>query len=124
MQTIARLLRSPGIWWTHGYARLATDTITYDETEMSDRTSGSYDEKTDVKIAVHGAAADDAALGAQRELRHRGQHHLDFKNEQVDTAAALVAGQDEGELDPAEARRIRKKIDWHILPMMCSAFVP
>ncbi|KAJ6595235.1 MFS general substrate transporter [Mycena vulgaris] len=36
----------------------------------------------------------------------------------VDTGAALVSG--EGlELDPAEALRVRKKIDRHILPLMC-----
>ena len=37
----------------------------------------------------------------------------------VDTAAAVVSG-DEGELDHEEAMRIRKKIDRHILPLMCS----
>jgi len=36
----------------------------------------------------------------------------------VDTAAELAAGE-EGPLDPAEAQRIRKKIDLHILPLMC-----
>lgn len=36
----------------------------------------------------------------------------------LDTAAALVAG-DSGELDPAEAIRIRRKIDLHIMPLMC-----
>jgi hypothetical protein len=36
----------------------------------------------------------------------------------VDTAAAVVSG-NEGELEHGEAMRIRKKIDWHILPLMC-----
>ena len=36
----------------------------------------------------------------------------------LDTAAALVAG-DSGELDPAEAVKIRRKIDLHIMPLMC-----
>jgi MFS transporter, ACS family, allantoate permease len=37
----------------------------------------------------------------------------------VDTAAAVVSG-NESQLDPEEALRIRRKIDWHILPLMCS----
>ncbi|KAF9558501.1 MFS general substrate transporter [Agrocybe pediades] len=36
---------------------------------------------------------------------------------EVDTAAELAAG--EGEVDPEEALRVRKKIDRHILPLMC-----
>ncbi|KAF7346810.1 MFS general substrate transporter [Mycena sanguinolenta] len=36
----------------------------------------------------------------------------------VDTAAGLVYGE-HGELDPAEALRVRRKIDHHILPLMC-----
>ncbi|PIL25692.1 MFS general substrate transporter [Ganoderma sinense ZZ0214-1] len=38
-------------------------------------------------------------------------------DKEVDTAAQLAAGLDE--LSPEEAIRIRKKIDWHILPLMC-----
>ena len=68
--------------------------------------SDSYDEK-DVKSDIHIAAGE------------VDQHHLAFKTDQVDTGAQLVAGE-QIELDPAEARRIRKKIDWHILPLMCS----
>ncbi|KAJ7153334.1 MFS general substrate transporter [Mycena filopes] len=37
---------------------------------------------------------------------------------EVDTGAALVFG-DHGELDPVEAQRVRRKIDLHILPLMC-----
>ncbi|PPR01815.1 hypothetical protein CVT24_001679 [Panaeolus cyanescens] len=37
---------------------------------------------------------------------------------ELDTAAELAAG-DQGPLDPQEALRIRRKIDWHILPLMC-----
>ncbi|KAJ7851188.1 MFS general substrate transporter [Mycena leptocephala] len=36
---------------------------------------------------------------------------------EVDTGAALVYGE-HGELDPAEALRVQKKIDYHILPLM------
>ncbi|KAF8214279.1 MFS general substrate transporter [Mycena galopus ATCC 62051] len=38
----------------------------------------------------------------------------------VDTGAMLASGVDD--LDPAEAVRIRKKIDRHILPLMCGMF--
>lgn len=74
---------------------------------MSSRDS--YDEKSDVKsttdvVDVHAT------------------HHLAFKTSQVDTGAQLVAGE-HFELDPAEATRIRRKIDWHILPLMCSESV-
>jgi hypothetical protein len=37
----------------------------------------------------------------------------------VDTAAALVSGEDV-ELTPEEEKRILRKIDFHILPLMCS----
>ena len=50
------------------------------------------------------------------------QHHIAFRDDQVDSGAQLVAGGIE--LDHAEAVRIRKKIDWHILPLMCSEHFP
>ena len=78
---------------------------------MTSRGSGSYDEKADIKDGVTGVAVSELS-----------PHHVAFTNDQVDTAAQLVAGQD-FELDPEEAARIRKKIDWHILPMMCSRFL-
>lgn len=68
----------------------------------------SYDEKSDVKSAADIVTAEAA-------------HHLAFKTDAVDTGAQLVAGE-QIELDPAEATRIRKKIDWHILPLMCSMY--
>jgi len=41
----------------------------------------------------------------------------------LDTAANLSAA--EGvTLTPEEAKRLRKKIDWHILPLMSGAFAP
>ena len=48
------------------------------------------------------------------------QHHIAFRDDEVDSGAQLVAGG--VELDHAEAVRIRKKIDWHILPLMCSEY--
>jgi ACS family allantoate permease-like MFS transporter len=37
---------------------------------------------------------------------------------QVDTAARLVAGKDL-HVDPAEAARVRRKIDLYLMPLMC-----
>ena len=45
--------------------------------------------------------------------------HVAVADRDVDTAAQLVVGI-EGELSAEESNRIRKKIDWHILPLMCS----
>ncbi|KAJ3546254.1 hypothetical protein NM688_g5536 [Phlebia brevispora] len=70
--------------------------------------SASYDEKSDVKSAVDVSAGEVA-------------HHVAFKTDQVDTGAQLVAGE-EIELDAAESVRIRRKIDWHILPLMCMLY--
>lgn len=39
----------------------------------------------------------------------------------VDTAAILAAAEDTT-LTPEEAKMLRRKIDWHILPLMSSAF--
>ncbi|KAF9255327.1 MFS general substrate transporter [Marasmius fiardii PR-910] len=57
----------------------------------------------------------DSGLSPTEEL-----HHLEFEAKQIDTAAEVLAAADYGELDPTEARRIRKKIDIHLLPLMCS----
>lgn len=45
--------------------------------------------------------------------------HVAVVTEQVDTGAQLVAGT-EMEVDPKEALRIRRKIDRHLMPLMCS----
>ncbi|TCD67482.1 hypothetical protein EIP91_012343 [Steccherinum ochraceum] len=63
---------------------------------------GSRDSKDNADVSVVSAAAN---------------HHLAFRTDQVDTGAQLVAGG--VEIDAAEAIRIRKKIDRHILPLMC-----
>ncbi|CCM05278.1 uncharacterized protein FIBRA_07490 [Fibroporia radiculosa] len=44
--------------------------------------------------------------------------HVALVNDEVDTGAQLVAGTAMA-VDPAEALRIRRKIDWHIMPLMC-----
>ena len=45
-------------------------------------------------------------------------HHVEFRVDQVDSGAQLVAGG--VEVGPEEAARVLKKIDWHIMPLMCS----
>ncbi|KAH8092231.1 MFS general substrate transporter [Cristinia sonorae] len=73
--------------------------------EDMSRPESSYDEKK---------ASDDKHDGT---VSVSAAHHIAFRTDQVDTGAQLVAGGIE--IDPLEALRIRKKIDWHILPLMC-----
>ncbi|KAF7800177.1 hypothetical protein EIP86_011424 [Pleurotus ostreatoroseus] len=70
----------------------------------------SYDEKSDVKSVVNVAT-----------VEAEQQHHVAFNKNQVDAGAQLIAGI-QGDIDPAESARIRKKIDWHILPLMCMLY--
>ncbi|KAF7296994.1 MFS general substrate transporter [Mycena indigotica] len=56
--------------------------------------------------------------GSSDEGGEKQGHLVAVTAEEVDTGAALVAG-DHGELDPVEADRVLRKIDWHILPLMC-----
>lgn len=60
---------------------------------------------------------------SEEEDEKKENVHVAVATKEVDTAAELVAG-DDIELDPAEADRIRKKIDWHILPLMCGEYIP
>lgn len=52
------------------------------------------------------------------EVEASAFQHVAFRSDQVDTGAELVAGGID--VDPMEGIRIRTKIDWHILPLMCS----
>ncbi|KAK7013848.1 MFS general substrate transporter [Favolaschia claudopus] len=53
----------------------------------------------------------------EKETETDGAVHVSAS--EVDTGAALVYGE-HGALDAAEALRVRKKIDYHILPLMCN----
>ncbi|TRM58593.1 major facilitator superfamily domain-containing protein [Schizophyllum amplum] len=57
---------------------------------------------------------DEKSISASGE---KVDHHVEVSVAQVDTAAALVAGREHA-LDPAEAAKLRRKIDKHILPLM------
>ena len=46
--------------------------------------------------------------------------HVALFTDEVDTGAKLVAGTNI-RVDVEEALRVRRKIDWHIMPLMCSA---
>lgn len=71
-------------------------------------------EELQEKAFVDVKSAHDLVSIGKNDIRH-----IAFEQTQVDTAAELVAGR-ELELDATEARRIRRKIDWHLMPMMCS----
>ncbi|KAK0210341.1 MFS general substrate transporter [Desarmillaria ectypa] len=51
----------------------------------------------------------------------KDDHVVEVSAKEVDTAAQIVAGASEA-LDPREAERIKKKIDRHILPLMCTLY--
>jgi ACS family allantoate permease-like MFS transporter len=56
--------------------------------------------------------------------KHQDEKHhafLSVTTKEVDTAAELGSGE-QGELDPQEAARVLRKIDKHILPLMCSKY--
>ncbi|KAI9510185.1 MFS general substrate transporter [Russula earlei] len=57
-------------------------------------------------------------MGLPDEKSDEKHGHLSFDTQQVDTGAQLVAGT-HSSLDPTESLRIRRKIDRHILPLMC-----
>ena len=59
----------------------------------------------------------DKSLKDDEKHEHYGVH---VQETQVDEAARFNLGR---EVDPAEALRVRKKIDKHILPMMCGESV-
>ncbi|KAJ6517704.1 major facilitator superfamily domain-containing protein [Mycena vulgaris] len=64
-------------------------------------------------------AGDEKRLSVEKGVSEKHQHAaVNLSATEVDTGAALVFGE-HGELDPAEALRVRRKIDIHILPLMC-----
>ncbi|EPQ50480.1 MFS general substrate transporter [Gloeophyllum trabeum ATCC 11539] len=60
-------------------------------------------------------------LGKAQVLDEKHLQNVSVSTKEVDTGAQLLAGT-HIELDEAEAMRIRRKIDWHILPMMCTLY--
>ncbi|KZT03194.1 MFS general substrate transporter [Laetiporus sulphureus 93-53] len=50
-----------------------------------------------------------------------GALHVSVVSEKADTGALLVAGI-AADVDPKEALRVRRKIDWHIMPLMCTIY--
>lgn len=85
-------------------------------------------------------AGDDKRVSGEKDINEKHHHAaLEVSANEVDTGASLVYGE-HGALDPSEALRIRcevmaqalivwrllkscgrRKIDYHILPLMCSA---
>ncbi|KAJ6458931.1 MFS general substrate transporter [Mycena vitilis] len=54
------------------------------------------------------------------EEKH-GLDDIEVTTEEIDAGAQLVYGK-HSELDPHEAERVRKKIDMHLLPLMCTLY--
>lgn len=57
----------------------------------------------------------DATTGVQSADHTDAAHHVHLA--EADEAAAFVAGF-HGEIDPEEAKRVLRKIDWNLLPLM------
>ncbi|TDL18719.1 MFS general substrate transporter [Rickenella mellea] len=65
----------------------------------------------------HDATIDSSEKGSIGDITFSGPLHLDFKN--VDVAIGLATGHAEDEdLSPEESRRIRNKLDRHLLPLL------
>ncbi|KAI0284710.1 MFS general substrate transporter [Russula aff. rugulosa BPL654] len=60
-------------------------------------------------------------MGSFRETRDEKRIHVSIDSQQVDTGAQLDASL-QTPLDPDESLRIRRKIDRHILPLMCTFY--
>lgn len=50
-------------------------------------------------------------------------HRDAIKSKGVDEAVDLVAGHDDEPLDPAEARRLRNKVDRIVLPLLFAVYI-
>ncbi|KAF8073573.1 MFS general substrate transporter [Lyophyllum atratum] len=53
----------------------------------------------------------------EKDIQSKHLEAVAVSTKEVDTAAELSFG--DGELDPAESLRVRRKIDLHIIPLMC-----
>ncbi|KAJ7494380.1 MFS general substrate transporter [Mycena galericulata] len=53
--------------------------------------------------------------------KHGSAYDIEVTAKELDTGAGLLYG-NQTELDPREAERVRKKIDMHILPLMCTLY--
>lgn len=56
-----------------------------------------------------------------KDSEKQAEVHIALVTDEVDTGAQLVAGT-QTLVDHHEALRVRRKIDWHIMPLMCSAY--
>jgi hypothetical protein len=62
-----------------------------------------------------------APSGCSSSEAEKHAHGIAVATKDVDTGAALIAGMS-GDLDPDDAARVRRKIDFGILPMMCTLY--
>ncbi|KAI5900438.1 MFS general substrate transporter [Schizophyllum commune H4-8] len=68
------------------------------------------------------SSAENETKSSLTEVRSGG-HHVTLSKRDVDTAAELVAGRTDVKLDPETAARLRRKIDWHIMPLFCLMYL-
>jgi hypothetical protein len=78
---------------------------------MSPNVPDTIDEKN--KLPVINTNDDNEAFAMKGETQE--VHHVTLH--EVDEAAAFVSGF-HGEIDPKEAHRVLRKIDWNLLPLM------
>ncbi|KAJ7307624.1 major facilitator superfamily domain-containing protein [Mycena albidolilacea] len=66
------------------------------------------------------ASSDSGAEKPSSVEKNTSEKHqtVEVSAREIDTGAALVYGE-HGQLDTAEALRVRRKVDFHILPLMC-----
>jgi ACS family allantoate permease-like MFS transporter len=64
------------------------------------------------------ASTGTGASASTHSLPEKRPHPVAVAREQLDTAAALVAGAD-APVDPAAAAAVRRKIDRYLMPLMC-----
>jgi hypothetical protein len=83
-----------------------------DIANMSPNVLDSVDEKNGLS-AVDAGNKDTEAYGGKGETTEL--HHVTLH--EADEAAAFVSGF-QGEIDPIEAKRVLRKIDWNLLPLM------
>uniref|UniRef100_A0A0W0GE50 Major facilitator superfamily (MFS) profile domain-containing protein n=1 Tax=Moniliophthora roreri TaxID=221103 RepID=A0A0W0GE50_MONRR len=63
---------------------------------------------------------DSASERSERKEHSPGQS---FNDSNVDVAARLTAGLDASSLDPQVAAKLRRKIDFHLMPLMCIMYL-
>jgi hypothetical protein len=70
-------------------------------------------------MATRTASSSSSSHGSEKGRAHGGTA---WNKQEVDTAAHLVAGRDTT-VDPADSARVCRKIDRHLMPLMCFLYL-